>query len=92
MNTDIRVNTPLLNKPQPPICFHILGQDLVNAIWQEGQDLKKDLDCADKQFITMKQERDAFWHKCKKYEEMLLNVQQRLDELTELYKSEMNIK
>lgn len=33
-----------LSESQPPTCLHILGQGLVDALWHEGRDLKRQLD------------------------------------------------
>lgn len=46
--------TKLLDSTNSPTCLHVLGQDLVNALWLEGQALKRKLEViteqADAQF------------------------------------------
>ena len=37
MNT---TNEKLLDLDSPPTCLHVLGQPLVNALWQEGRALR----------------------------------------------------
>ena len=32
--------TPYINMSKPPVCLHILGQGLVDRLWNEGQELK----------------------------------------------------
>lgn len=35
------MKSSLLSKDKPPVCLHILGQDLVNALHAEGREVRE---------------------------------------------------
>lgn len=77
-------STRLLDSDKPPICLHILGQGLVTALWQEGRDVLKDLEVADKICVRTMADYSALWHKCKKLEEQVADLNDKIKLLNDL--------
>jgi len=38
------MKTKYADLPKPPVCLHILGQGLIDAMWQEMQEMKKEIE------------------------------------------------
>ena len=76
-------NYPLFDLSKPPICLHILGQGLVNQLWREGQELKKELADAKISLAHVQAEYKKFYTRAMIAEKLSAERLGRISELRE---------